>query len=486
MIIRSYGLQATTSVTSVPSEGHIAELSRIFDTPHGQPFITAPTAPQSSAIDTMGSMVQLSTAPVLRSESGAYEQQQHEEEQNREAQYESASRIEPRVDLDDMGEDGTSQLSHSACPASSRSSLPPQQPGETHEQYDARYEANIRRVNHTQAAWARPYNPKTRGGVIPERRGSPQVPAMPYPTSRDTRFEEPLIVRGVDRPPASPNFELILRPPNPYAGVAAPPIGLSAYQVTQGPVTNGLWDNNHYHYVVLLGRVSQLINFKVGEPFEVPTGFKQPKLHEPSKYAGSHSHDDFMDWLSEFLNWLRGHYICGPATDPIRIVYLGLSITGSASDWFLTEIDNPSRSYDPPLKFTDCVCLMHKRFVCTAMANDAAIKYNGVRYASTDGVEGLYYKLDRAAEHMVERPNTYDFRRQLFNSLPRWLQDKLMDRNIVPEYVSLEDIRENARQIEENTLRVYEGLSDAAPAAHAGTTRATQARSICNINTSPY
>ncbi|KAF7970992.1 hypothetical protein HWV62_22241 [Athelia sp. TMB] len=350
---------------------------------------------------------------------------------------------------------------------SSRSSLPAQQPNETNDQYDARYAANIRRIDRTEESWSRPYAAQDASRVrTPTATIAPPTAHSGLP--RDVRFEHSFVPREpISRGPHAfvpgsiPDSASRARPNNPISGgMLAPPPGLSAYRVTHGAVTNGLWNNDHYHYVVLLGKITQLIHHKVGTPIDVPTGFKQPKLAEPPKYAGSHSHDEFVDWLSAFLNWLRGHYISGPATDPIRVTYLGLYIEGVANDWYLTEIDNPSRHYDPPLLFADCICLMHKRFVRTATANDAAIKYNSVRYSAADGVEGLYYKLDTTAERMIERPNDYDFRRRLFNLLPRWLQDKLMDRNIIPKYASLDDIRENTKQIEENSLRRYEGIGD--------------------------
>ncbi|KAF7972081.1 hypothetical protein HWV62_19163 [Athelia sp. TMB] len=357
------------------------------------------------------------------------------------------------------------RVAHSS---SSRASLPAQLPNETADQYDARYEDNIRRVDRSEESWSRAY-PGSRPNQIhaTHPRISNQVPRDVH-FNRTEPHEDHSTQRVYDHiPQAAPTirttYESASRPPglNPYSGVSAPPIGLSAYRVTQGPVTNGLLNHDHYHYIVLLGKISQLISHKVGTAIEVPQGFKQPKLVEPPKYSGSHSHDEFVDWLSAFLNWLRGHYICGPATDAIRLNYLGLYVEGVASDWYLTEIDNPSRQYEQPMTFADGVCLMHKRFVRTATANEAAIKYNSVRYTSGEGVEGLYYKLDTAAERMIERPNTYEFRRRLFNLLPRWLHDKLKDRNIMPEYCSLEDIRENAKQLEENALRQYEGIGDA-------------------------
>ncbi|KAF7966752.1 hypothetical protein HWV62_37205 [Athelia sp. TMB] len=447
----------------VESEGHIAELSRIFDTPHGQPLTAAPANP--GAIDAAASLTQLSTAPILQSESASFQRARDDGYDRHVAgNHAPQSDAPPDAREDSQSEVSVSNISGRA--ASSRSSLPPRGPGESTEQYDSRYEANIRRVNQTQGAWSRHYEsgaPRHPGSQPAATRDTRFLtPAPQHPALHDPRFEGSAPMGDLGRTTDPTAFDSISRPLNPYAGITAPPIGVSAYRVTQGPVTNGIWQNDHYHYVVLLGRVAQIIKFKVGAPFEIPAGFKQPKLHEPSKYAGSHSHDEFMDWLSEFLNWLRGHYICGPTTDSVRIIYLGLSITGAASDWFTTEIDNPSRHYDPPLLFSDCVCLMHKRFVRTATANDAAVKYNAVRYSSVDGVEGLYYKLDRAAERMIERPNEYEFRRRLFNLLPVWLHDKLRDRNIIPEYATLEDIRENTRQLEENALRTYEGVEELA------------------------
>ncbi|KZP26694.1 hypothetical protein FIBSPDRAFT_949270 [Athelia psychrophila] len=204
---------------------------------------------------------------------------------------------------------------------------------------------------------------------------------------------------------------------------------------------------------------------------------KAPKISEPHKYAGSPSHDDFLDWLGEFLIWLKCHYICGPANDGVRTTFLGLYVTGTVADWYLTEINNPTRHYDPTLRIQDVICLMHKQFVRTVTANSAVVRYHTVRYAVIDGIEGLFYKLDRAAEHMIERPSDYEFKYRLFNCLPRWLHDKLKDRNILPEYSTLEDLQENARQLEENSLQQYEGVGDIArtPATPA-TNPATAAR----------
>src|ERR1700691_3849484 len=40
-----------------------------------------------------------------------------------------------------------------------------------------------------------------------------------------------------------------------------------------------------------------------------------------------------------------------------------------------------------------------------------------------------------------------------YSKVPTWIYDMLLERNILPEFCSMEDIRENARQIEEICLR---------------------------------
>ncbi|KIM85718.1 hypothetical protein PILCRDRAFT_5374 [Piloderma croceum F 1598] len=57
------------------------------------------------------------------------------------------------------------------------------------------------------------------------------------------------------------------------------------------------------------------------------------------------------------------------------------------------------------------------------------------------------------ASRMIERPSDYSFRLRLYEGLPAWIYDTLLERNILPEFCTLEDIRENAQQIEELSLR---------------------------------
>ena len=492
---------ADTSRYLLESEDQLASLSRAFDQPRSgmsprtlRSMSPGAVAALEAADINVSNPVHISPRPHLSAAS-----------LDNDDLYEAPPTHDPVHDAtarDDMGSGLRSitdraESQSDANDSTSDRAHPPRRPNETEEQYLTRRQAETRLAERSRTAWSRAFPDGSSSGIAytntapaiqaapasdanHEFAGCPREPrSRPTPSisqSRaprlDVRFHEPLdaLHPAVSAGPMAPEFDSISRAPvdhlprgsatDPYSGLYVRPQGLSAYRISQTPVAGGLWNSDQYHFVVLIDKVVKLVNHKVGDPFEAPHGLKVPKIPDPSKYSGSSSHEEFMDWLGEFLNWLRGNYICGPSCDPLRVNYLGLYLSGSASDWYLTEIDNPDRTFHPALKFVDCVALMHKRFVRTATANNAVILFNAVRYNSKDGVEGLYYQLDRAASKMIERPSDYAFRSRLFNCLPHWMQTVMLSRNITPEYHQMIDIRENARQIEENSMRKYEGLDE--------------------------
>ncbi|KIM74144.1 hypothetical protein PILCRDRAFT_14694 [Piloderma croceum F 1598] len=215
--------------------------------------------------------------------------------------------------------------------------------------------------------------------------------------------------------------------------------GISAYRVSQGPPNNGLWNTEQYHYTVMLKQIRRLIHWKVGMSITAPPGSKQPKMGEPHKYSGNRNHDVFLQWLNQFLNWLRSHYYCEDEADPSRLNLLSNYVEGIAADWYAADVDNPDKMTMEPMR--------------TATANNAVTQYNRVEYSPSEGVEGFYYRLDKMASRMIERPSDYSFRLRLYEGLPAWIYDTFLERNILPEFCTLEDIWENAQQIEELSLR---------------------------------
>ncbi|KIM77654.1 hypothetical protein PILCRDRAFT_11913 [Piloderma croceum F 1598] len=129
--------------------------------------------------------------------------------------------------------------------------------------------------------------------------------------------------------------------------------GISAYRVSQGPPNNGLWNTEQYHYTVMLKRICRLIHWKVGMSITTPPGSKQPKMGEPHKYSGNRNHDVFLQWLNQFLNWLRSHYYCRDKADPSRLNLLGNYVEGIAADWYAADVNNPDKMTMEPTRFVD-------------------------------------------------------------------------------------------------------------------------------------
>jgi hypothetical protein len=87
--------------------------------------------------------------------------------------------------------------------------------------------------------------------------------------------------------------------------------------------------------------------------------------------------------------------------------------------------------------------------------------------------------LDKMASRMVERPSDYSFHLQMFEGLPTWIYNTLLEHNILPKFCTLEDIRENARQIKEISLHVrntFKGSSAMGNNSRSSTYRATTPR----------
>ena len=119
-------------------------------------------------------------------------------------------------------------------------------------------------------------------------------------------------------------------------------------------------------------------------------------MGEPAKYSGNRNHDIFLQWLNQFLNWLRSHYYCGEDTDFSRLNFLSNYVEGVAVD-----VDNLDKMAIVPMKFVNAICAMHRRFIRMAMANNAVTQYNRVEYSSAEGVKGFYYRLNKMASRMI-------------------------------------------------------------------------------------
>ena len=336
-------------------------------------------------------------------------------------------------------------------------------PDETPEQFNSRYERHMRTINTTHNAWVRDLtrDRDTRGmdeSIPPTRHNEAQFPVRESRNLVD-HIDRPVYNSGPEgsAPQGRVQFDSASRAPRARDRHA--PLGVSQYRITGGPTESGLWNAEHYHQDVMLAKVRRNVEWKVGNPITAPMGAKHPKISEPNKYSGNRSHDNFCNWLDQFLNWLRAHYISGIESDGTRINLLGNYLDGAALDWYAAEIDNPDMRAGSPILFIDAICALHTRFVHTATACDAKTRYDSVLYSTTESTEGFYYKLDKFASRMVQRPDDYSFKIRFFEGLPDWIYNQLTTRGITPEYSTIDDLRTNARQIEEMKSRIRGSLT---------------------------
>ena len=72
-------------------------------------------------------------------------------------------------------------------------------------------------------------------------------------------------------------------------------------------------------------------------------------------------------------------------------------------------------------------------------ANNAISQYDKVEYYVVEEVKGSYYKLDKMANQMVECLSNSAFHLILFEGLPTWIYDTLLEHNVLPEFCNMEN-----------------------------------------------
>jgi hypothetical protein len=136
---------------------------------------------------------------------------------------------------------------------------------------------------------------------------------------------------------------------------------------------------------------------------------------------------------------LRSHYYCGDNADVSCLDLLSNYIDSVVADWYTANIDNPECMTAEPMSFVNDICTLHQQFVRMATTHNSVTQYNKIKYNPPDGVEDFYYELNKMAGHMVEHPSNY-FKLRLFEVLPSWIYDILLECNILPKFCNLKDI----------------------------------------------
>jgi hypothetical protein len=184
---------------------------------------------------------------------------------------------------------------------------------EMSDQFHGRYKRHMRTINTTHNSWVRNLNrdrpPHEPRGMV---ESIPQIPGdndgLTQPT-QELRPQTDLMDRSDVASAVRPEGHIHQQSRVQFDSISTAPRGrsingpqdISQYRVTSGPAESGLWNAEHYHHDVMLSKVRRNVEWKVGSPISAPTGTKHPKISEPSKYSGNRSHDNFCNWLDQFL-----------------------------------------------------------------------------------------------------------------------------------------------------------------------------------------
>jgi len=168
--------------------------------------------------------------------------------------------------------------------------FPPCRADETDSQYENRYLAHDELT--TQQSWSRggydnpPHlesvssairgtgNAPNMGASAPVRRQAP-MPGRMHPDAPGMARYRTEAIKAINKQPVDQRVQFRVLPdqrqvddepddPQYQEGHHR----ISAYRVSQGPPTNGLWNSEHYHYAVMLKRIRKLIHWKIGVTLE--------------------------------------------------------------------------------------------------------------------------------------------------------------------------------------------------------------------------
>lgn len=213
--------------------------------------------------------------------------------------------------------------------------------------------------------------------------------------------------------------------------------------ITSQPTPSGViqYENDALH------RLKIWIRERVGSMISAPE-IKGLKVQVPDAYGGADSIQESEEWLGNVLRYYRVLRICGPDLNHERVVHLGLMLKGKALDWFVREVESPTR-VTPKWRFTELVCALYVRFITEATAAKAMDVFLAVRYAKSKGVLSFYNDLQTAAARMIQRPDDYTMRRRFMDGLPLEIVETMMrSRSVSAEHSSMDEILYQAKQVE--------------------------------------
>jgi len=172
------------------------------------------------------------------------------------------------------------------------------------------------------------------------------------------------------------------------------------------------------------------------------------KISQPKAYKGQDNINIFDEWVNQILRWFRIYKVTGPICDGDGVMYAGACLEDLAGQWFDQEVESPDRTIRH-WTFEDLVCALFVRFIHKASAQNAAEKYDKMRYSSERGALVFYNDMRRRAARMVQPPDDYSMRRKFINGLPLSLVEGVVKaRGISAEHSAMEQILAEVQKME--------------------------------------
>ena len=127
---------------------------------------------------------------------------------------------------------------------------------------------------------------------------------------------------------------------------------------------------------------------------------------------------------------------------------MGTQLKGNASEWFTRNVEHPDR----PIRdwsLESVIKGLQERFLNSLTHRQALNKFDTIEQGQKT-VQELIRELTKYTAQMVQYPDDYLFRRRLIAALRPSLQKGVLCRGITAEFISMQDILEKAKDIEDS------------------------------------
>jgi hypothetical protein len=174
------------------------------------------------------------------------------------------------------------------------------------------------------------------------------------------------------------------------------------------------------------------------------------KIPPPECYTGSDKLEDFEVFISSMLRWLKINGLLGAASRDWQLTVLGTRLEGEAQEWYMQNIESPTRAIQVWTLETAVVGLQ-RRFLPTLTHRHTTANFDVVRQSNST-VQELYNKMNKLAERMVHPPDAYTFRQRFLEALRPSISTKVLELGYNAERHDLQQLYTTAKQLDEAKL----------------------------------